>query len=201
MPNHCVKDVAIIDGTTEETRNYQELSRDRDGLAAALQSMNFAADEVVGILSPNHCDYYAGVTGPLRAGLTVTPMNPVYTEEEITTQLVGSNSRVVFAHPDGLEKVEAAAKAAPCVKDIIVFGDQNIGGRTSVRSLINATSTKPSPITISNDTTALLPYSSGTTGAPACLRLKCIERWRSGVQVLKLDSVSLPMVLFVCVCP
>ena len=75
------QDVAIIDGTTHETRNYVQLARDRDGVATALQGMGslFAGaggDGVVGLLSPNHCDYYAAVMGTLRAGLTVTPMNP-----------------------------------------------------------------------------------------------------------------------------
>ena len=73
----CGQDLAILDGTTEETRNYVQLGSDRDAVAAALQSMNFAADEVVGLLSPNHCDYYAALAGTLRAGLSVTPMNPV----------------------------------------------------------------------------------------------------------------------------
>ncbi len=77
----ATQDVAIIDGTTHETRNYVQLARDRDGVATALQGMDslFAGvgdGGVVGLLSPNHCDYYAAVMGTLRAGRTVTPMNP-----------------------------------------------------------------------------------------------------------------------------
>jgi len=158
------KDVAIIDGTTGDSRNYVELASDRDAIAAALQSMNFASDEMVGLLSPNHCDYYAAVAGTLRAGLPVTPMNPVYTSEEIATQLKGSNAKVLITHAGILDKVQEALKDAPSVKELFVVGDEDTAGVTSIRSLIKNTSTSPTELSISNDATAVLPYSSGTTG-------------------------------------
>lgn len=126
--------------------------------------MELSPNEVVGILSPNHCDFYAAITGPLRAGLSVTPLNTMSTAAEIAKQLQSSNARLVFTHISHLEKAEAAAKSAGCVQDIILLGDRDSGGRVCLRSLAKANAAKPHPISISNDQTALLPYSSGTTG-------------------------------------
>ncbi len=88
-----------------------------------------------------------------------------YTPEEIATQLRGSNARVVFTHADTLAKVEQAVKDAPNVREIVLLGDQGTGGRTSLRALVEgAGEARPSPLSIANDFTAVLPYSSGTTG-------------------------------------
>jgi acyl-coenzyme A synthetase/AMP-(fatty) acid ligase len=129
------------------------------------QDIGLAPGSVTGVVSPNHCDFYAAVAGSLRAGLGVTPVNPTCSPKEIAMQLTKSDTRLVFAHADLLAPVEEAAKLAGCVRDVVVLGDQQHGGRESLRGLVRATNGRaPAAVNVELDDLALLPFSSGTTG-------------------------------------
>jgi acyl-CoA synthetase (AMP-forming)/AMP-acid ligase II len=84
-----------------------------------LQSgLGVAKGDVVTVMSPNHCDLFSAMHGVLSLGATVTPVNPLYMCGEVASQLKGSQSQVVIAHPvrfcrAGAERDSRARRAPP----------------------------------------------------------------------------------------
>ena len=89
---------------------------------------------------------------------------PLFTDEEIKTQLRDSGARFLVTIPQLLAKAQEAA-AASSVEKIFVIGEGE--GAISFSSLLDNNGAEPPvrPI-IPHEDLAALPYSSGTTGFP-----------------------------------
>lgn len=80
-----------------QTMTFEELGRYSDAVAAFLrEDVGLVAGDVVGIQSPNTLAYPVIAFGILKAGLTVTNINPLYTVDETNHQLKDSGARVWF---------------------------------------------------------------------------------------------------------
>ena len=49
--------------------------------------MEYGPGDAVALLSPNHIDYATAVLGVVHMGGILTPINPLYTPEEIANQV------------------------------------------------------------------------------------------------------------------
>ncbi|CAG8780289.1 14720_t:CDS:2, partial [Racocetra fulgida] len=136
------KDI-FIDGITDERVTFGELKRDSKRFAAGLQ---------------DRIGFKRG---------TVTAANPKYTAREFASQLITSGASVIIVHPKYLDTAIKAAKEAGIPESrIFLFGNREVHGFQSYRSLIGDREAEPvsySPEEAKN-TTAFLCYSSGTTG-------------------------------------
>jgi acyl-CoA synthetase (AMP-forming)/AMP-acid ligase II len=148
--------VALIDGVTEATYTYAQVLEASRKLARALQDEGIEPGDRVGIVSPNSCEWVIAFWGSLFAGATVTTLNPLYTEREIGHQFGDSQPKAVFA-------AEATAEATRAV-----WGEAPGFHFTSdVWSLVKDAKGEPETVSVDPMThLAVLPYSSGTTGAP-----------------------------------
>ena len=92
-----------------------------------------------------------------------TTVNPLYTVEELATQLRDSGARLLVTVPAFLDKArEGAARSA--VREIVVLGAAE--GATPFERLLESPPTAATPpIDVRRDI-VVLPYSSGTTGLP-----------------------------------
>ncbi|RUP46018.1 hypothetical protein BC936DRAFT_147448 [Jimgerdemannia flammicorona] len=114
--------------------------------------------------------YSAVLWGTLAAGGIATTVNPGYTTSEFTFQLVDSRARYIVTTGALLPKVIESAKAAGIPHDnIFLFEDAHDGFRSYTWFLEGITSeeSRETVTTVGEDvksTTALLCYSSGTTG-------------------------------------
>ena len=80
-----------------QTMTFEELGRYSDAVAAFLrEDVGLVAGDVVGIQSPNTLAYPVIAFGILKAGLTVTNINPLYTVDETNHQLKDSGAKVWF---------------------------------------------------------------------------------------------------------
>ena len=93
---------AFIDGATGDVTTYAELAAEVDAVAALLQSRGIAKGSVVGLIGPNTAEWGIAYHAILRAGGTVTPMNPLLTDDEIARQVDNSRARLVIDDPPGL---------------------------------------------------------------------------------------------------
>jgi acyl-CoA synthetase (AMP-forming)/AMP-acid ligase II len=154
---------ALIDGPTGRQITFAELPVSISIAAHNLAARGFKKGEVFGILSPNCPEYGVAFHAIATLGGIVTPINPLYTRQEITHQLKDSGARFLVTVPSCVEKAGEAVRDAG-VEELFVFG--SAPGATSFDTLlIDNGRAEQAEINPLEDLVAL-PYSSGTTGLP-----------------------------------
>lgn len=169
--------VAITDGSTGMQRTFREYDKLSQNIAAALlHDYHMCEDSTVALFAPNHVDYLPITLAVSLTGAKMTPINPLYTRQELSVVLQRSRSSVLIVHESRLDVAMESVKDCPLVKHIVVITDTNHldipegtvsletlkakhskGGVTkTIHAVHNKTETHP----------FLLPYSSGTTGVP-----------------------------------
>jgi len=157
--------VALVDGVTGDSMTYGQL-RDRiDAFAGALAARGTSPGDVLGLLCPNSPAFALAFHGVLRAGATVTPINSLYTDEEIGTQLVDAGATWLITVRALLPGAKAAALAAGILDDHLVVLDGD-AGYPSLQDLLDQDAAPPELDFDPATQVAVLPFSSGTTGRP-----------------------------------
>jgi acyl-CoA synthetase (AMP-forming)/AMP-acid ligase II len=154
---------ALIEGPTGRTITYAQLADSVARVAASLKKRGFGKGEVFGILSPNNPEYAIAFHAVALLGGIVTPINPLYTDHEISHQLKDAGARFLVTVPACLDKANDAAREAN-IEEVFVFGEAD--GATPFASLFGEERLEEQvPVNPSEDL-VVLPYSSGTTGLP-----------------------------------
>ncbi|HXD31753.1 MAG TPA: 4-coumarate--CoA ligase family protein [Pyrinomonadaceae bacterium] len=154
---------ALIEGPTGRIVTYAGLLKSIRRVAASLAARGFKKGEVFGILSPNVPEYAMVFHGVALLGGIVSPVNPLYTDNEIGHQLKDAGARFLFTVPQFLDKAREAAKEAG-IEEIFVLGEAE--GATPFATLIENDGEVPDVKIDPREDLVALPYSSGTTGLP-----------------------------------
>ncbi len=91
-------------GRRETYRRIKEYS---DRFAHALRQLGVRKGDMVALLLPNTPQFIIAYYGILKAGAVVVPLNPLYTERELTFHLTDSGAETVVTIPMFMEKVAA----------------------------------------------------------------------------------------------
>ncbi len=152
----------MVDGVTGKELSYAQLDHLTRRVAAGLAELGIRHGDVIALYSPNTILYPVVFYGATRAGATVTTVNALYTADELHKQLIDSKAKLLVTISLFLP-VATAAIEGTAVEQILVC-DQAEGYR-SVQELF--ASTGPEPVVTIDPAVdvAVLPYSSGTTGA------------------------------------
>ena len=154
---------ALIDGPTGRSVSFKELADSISIAAYNLSQRGFKKGEVFGILSPNCPEYAIAFHAIATLGGIVTPINPLYTRNEIAHQLKDSGARFLVTVPGCSDKATEAAHDAG-IEELFVFGEAP--GATPFDSLLidngRAEQVEIDPL----EDLVALPYASGTTGLP-----------------------------------
>jgi long-chain acyl-CoA synthetase len=142
----------------DSTLTYAELDRASARVAALLNFNGFRPGDRVGLMLPNVPEFATIYYGVLRAGGVVVPMNPLLKEREVEYYVMDSGARFVFAWQDLPGDAADPAQAAGTVV-IKVAPDEF--DRT-----ISTFEPEPSIASRAADDTAVILYTSGTTGRP-----------------------------------
>lgn len=154
---------ALIEGPTGRVISYSELANSINRVAASLAKIGFRQGDVFGILSPNIPEYAIIFHAVATLGGVNTPINPLYTENEIAHQLKDAGAKFLVTAPQFLEKARAAADAAG-ITNLFVFGEA--AGWVPFDSLLASDGVVPAIKINPKEDLVALPYSSGTTGLP-----------------------------------
>ena len=137
----------------DRTISYAEVDAWSGRAAAGLLRLGLQPQDVVALQLPNSADFVFAYFGALRAGLTVVPLNPDLREQEVRHQLQDSGAAVLVT---GSPHREEALRAA---EGLTVFHVESLEDLYAAEPLADVTPTD------ANDTAVLL-YTSGTTGRP-----------------------------------
>jgi acyl-CoA synthetase (AMP-forming)/AMP-acid ligase II len=153
---------AMVDGVSGKEISYAQLDQMTRRVAAGLAELGLRHGDVIALYSPNTILYPVVFYGATRAGATVTTVNALYTADELHKQLVDSKAKLLVTISLFLPVATAAVEGTD-VGQIFVC-DQAEGYR-SIQELFASTAPEPSVTIDPAVDVAVLPYSSGTTGA------------------------------------
>ena len=171
--------------------SYAELDAKTRAFAAFLQSeLGLRKGERIAIMMPNLLQYPVALFGALRAGLTVTNINPLYTPRELKHQLVDSGASAIVVLENFCQALSQVV-AETAVKSIIVtrVGDllgypksavvnfavkhvkhmvpaYRLSGAINFRHALRVGARGTlQPVALGGEDLAFLQYTAGTTGA------------------------------------
>jgi acyl-CoA synthetase (AMP-forming)/AMP-acid ligase II len=158
---------ALIDGPSGQVVSHGLLARRVERVAAGLAARGFARGDVLALWAPNVPPWAGVALGAMAAGGAVTGIHPGCTEPELAAQLADSGASVLVTVPSLLPSARAGAAAAG-VREVVVLGEGDAA--TPIAALLDEAAPPARPQADPADV-ALLPYSSGTTGAPKAVAL------------------------------
>ncbi|MEO3761397.1 long-chain fatty acid--CoA ligase [Mycobacterium sp. B14F4] len=136
---------------------YAELDALTARAAGWLRERGIEAGDRVGIALPNVVQFPILYYGVLRAGATVVPMNPLLKAREIEHHLSDSGAKLALVWSTVTAEAESAAEATGT--DVVTVDDDTLAAAAQWPSA-------PEVVDREDDDTAVILYTSGTTGAP-----------------------------------
>ncbi|KAB1912490.1 long-chain fatty acid--CoA ligase [Micromonospora sp. AMSO31t] len=153
--------VAVVDGDTRVS--YAELWRQARGYAAGLRELGVAPGDPVALLAPNVVDFPRVYYGALAAGAVLVPVHLLLTVDEAVHVLRDSGAKLLVCHGSQLALGAAAAAAAGVPLVTVGPGGTGVSRLEEVSGPLPAL---PSYVTRQAEDTAVVLYTSGTTGVP-----------------------------------
>ncbi|WP_433755742.1 AMP-binding protein [Nocardia sp. CA-135398] len=151
--------VAITDAASGAEITYGQLDDLSARAAAGLTAAGVRPGDVVGLISHNQPLFAVAVYAVLRAGAIVSPVNPLFTDDEIRSQLRSARATAVIHAVDG-DRISRVVRDTAVQATFSLVGEQSGTAFAALFEYEPAKSYQPS----SPDELAVLPFSSGTTG-------------------------------------
>ena len=137
---------------------YAEFRTAASQVATGLQARGVQPGDRVGMVLPNVLSFPVVFYGALLAGAVVVPMNPLLKAREVEYFLQDSGARLVVAmEPSAAAASEAAATVG--IEAVTV-------GAALPETLMDTGAEPATPVERADDDTAVILYTSGTTGRP-----------------------------------
>lgn len=159
--------------------SYAELEGTVSRFSSALQNLGIEKGDKVALLLGNTPHFIISLYATMRLGATAIPINPLYTPDEISYIIQNGDVKAVIALDMLLPLVELGVKAFPQVGAYIVCETTpDVGEKYSALSeaakakthlfmhLLTTTIGMVDPVLVDKDDTAVILYTSGTTGHP-----------------------------------
>ena len=137
---------------------YAALDAASAKVAGLLRARGLEPGARVGLMLPNVPQFAVIYYGILRAGYVVVPMNPLLKQREVEFYLADSEASVLFAWHDVAPAAEAGAVATQADAIAVTPGEfeRSLGAAEAIHDVAD----------VDDDATAVLLYTSGTTGRP-----------------------------------
>ncbi|MCW0215914.1 MAG: AMP-binding protein [Pseudonocardia sp.] len=164
---------------------YAELDAMTDALAAGLLDAGFATGERLALYLQNVPQYVIGLVATWKAGGIAVNINPMNRERELDLLLTDSGASVLLTLETMYRDVAASVVGGTSVRTVITTSEREYQTRDDERFLGGAPrvpapegvldmaglierfrGTTPPPVSFDPQDTAVLTYTSGTTGPP-----------------------------------
>ncbi|TJZ54638.1 long-chain fatty acid--CoA ligase [Streptomyces piniterrae] len=149
----------------EHSLTYAQVDEISGRVASGLLALGLEPGDKVAIQLPNLPQFLFGYFGILKAGLVVVPLNPLLTAPEVAYHLTDSDARLLITFEQFAAAATQGAREAGGVPTYAVAYGALPDGTRDFEELIAAEDSGEIHPTSSDDTAVLL-YTSGTTGKP-----------------------------------
>lgn len=155
----------VVSGAT--TLSYGEVDERAGRLAGNLLARGLRPGAKVGVQLPNIPEFVISYFGLMRAGMVMVPLNPLLRSAEVVHQLSDAEAAALITSRDCISEARAAARQIPGLQAYVVGDDaQAVPPGWSGFSELQVPVAVPDLAVTSADDTAVLLYTSGTTGKP-----------------------------------
>ncbi|SFF73057.1 AMP-binding protein [Streptomyces mirabilis] len=138
--------------------SYRTLDKGSAHMAGLLHNHGVKPGDRVAIMLPNVPEFALAYFGVLRAGGIVVPMNPLLKSREVAYYLGNSGARLLFAWHAFADEARAGAQQAE--------GEVVVVSPGAFESLLTSAPSGEDLADRHEDDTAVILYTSGTTGQP-----------------------------------
>lgn len=148
---------------------YSQLNALANKFANVLQSLGVERGDKVALMMPNIPAFTIAYFGILKLGATVVPLNVLFKAAEVAYHLEDSDSVALVVYDGFLKKVVKGFEAvSETCHNLIVFAHQGSvpGGVLDFMALLKEASSVFDTAQTMPDDTAVILYTSGTTGRP-----------------------------------
>jgi long-chain acyl-CoA synthetase len=166
----------------EAAMTFRELDEASARVAGQLRARGLAVGDRVAIMLPNLPAFAVTYYGVLRAGGVVVPMNPLLKAREVAYYLGDSGARLIFAWRDVAGEAGKGAQAADV--DVVEVDPAGFADIVASWDLADGVVARDA------DDTAVILYTSGTTGQPKGAELTHGNLGRN-VEVMCTDLIQL----------
>ena len=150
--------------------SYRELDEQSGRLAAGLQAAGLAPGQVVAVQLPNLPQFLIAYFGALKAGLVVLPLNPLLMAPELEYHLGDSAAALLIGFEGMHAEAVKACETTGVPLYLVSMGPGPLPDGTRPFSELFSATPLDEPggdvVPRSPDDTAVLVYTSGTTGKP-----------------------------------
>ncbi|MFD2042742.1 fatty acid--CoA ligase family protein [Ornithinibacillus salinisoli] len=160
----------------DKETSYYELNASVQQFATQLESLGYQKGDHIALVVGNSPYFIIGLYGALRAGAVVIPINPLYTPSEMTYILQNGDVKGIITMDVLLEKFIAISEQLPDVKHYISCEsgvDMDLQTHPLSSKLFSFTQLVQtgegvfeSEPNLDEEDTAIILYTSGTTGKP-----------------------------------
>jgi long-chain acyl-CoA synthetase len=161
--------------------SYAELDDATARVAGLLRERGVRAGDRVGIMLPNVPYFAFAYYGALRAGAVVVPMNVLLKQREVAFYLGDPEAKLVFAWHEFAEPAQRGADEAGVECLIVAPGE--------FERLLASTEPATEVVDRAGDDTAVILYTSGTTGMPKGAQLTHFNLARNVEVVVRMFAV------------
>jgi long-chain acyl-CoA synthetase len=151
----------------ERSWTYAALHDSVQRFGGALRDLGIERGKHVALLLPNTPEFTIAYFGAAYVGCPVVPLNALLTAEEIAYHLDDGDATALVTAPALLPQAQAAVARVGTCRHLIVAGGGPAPANTLGFDRLLATATPCTQVTATNgDDTAVVLYTSGTTGKP-----------------------------------
>lgn len=152
--------------TEDESRlSYKEFYEQVNRIANLLLSLGIKKGDKVSCIIHDCKEFICLLFGAVKIGVVFNPINPNLAEEELKFIITHSESKILFVNKENYEKTKAIKKSLINLEKVFVVGSKD--KRLSYEENIKKFSGKCDMLTnLTLENSALIMYSSGTTGNP-----------------------------------
>ncbi|GJS67086.1 4-coumarate--CoA ligase 5-like protein [Tanacetum coccineum] len=158
--------IAYIDATTGARLTFSDVWKAVESVSSSLSDHGIRKGDVILLLSPNSIYFPIICLSVMSLGAIITTTNPLNTKNEISKQIADSKPVLAFTIVDLLPKLAGSGFPIVLIDSGSTTGFANVKITNTLKKMM-MTTPKPNRFkeTVSQDDTATLLYSSGTTGA------------------------------------
>ncbi len=157
---------ALVDPSHAPSRriSYSEYGELLESAARGLVASGIRPGDRVAIFLPNSWEFAVAYHAATLSGATPAPVNPSYKERELRYQLENSGANILIT--DGALISAVDLSGLPELRRIYITRTPHAGASEFSELLRPCSAALPAPQAPPEQTLAVLPYSSGTTGLP-----------------------------------
>ena len=158
VAQHPDKPCLLVDGISV---TYADVDRGSARAAAGLLNLGLVRGDMVAVQLENSADFVFSYFGLLRAGLTMVPLNPLLREPEVRHVMNDSGAKALLTSSSRVGEVARAAGDVP----VFVRGSGELPSGVTPSPASVRRPAFDDVVPTSSEDTAVLLYTSGTTGA------------------------------------